>query len=88
MNNFNEFVSLWKGIEKWVFEEIQSMNEMLFRFKDKEKPMGYARQLANSIHSYPMPEILSGPWIAKEWNPDLVQEVRFTIYLTLLKTIR
>ena len=34
-----------KGIEKWVFEEIQSMNEMLFRFKDKEKPMGYARQL-------------------------------------------
>ena len=64
-----------KGIEKWVFEEIQSMNEMLFRFKDKEKPMGYARQLANAIHSYPMAEILSGPWIAKEWNPSLVQEV-------------
>ena len=64
-----------KGIQKWVFEEIQHVNNMLFRFKDKERPMGYARQLANAIYNYPMEEVLSGPWMTEEWKPELIQEV-------------
>ena len=64
-----------KGVQKWVFEEIQHVNNMLFRFKDKERPMGYARQLANSIHNYPLEAVLTGPWMAEEWKPELIKEV-------------
>ena len=31
----------------WVFEESRDINEMMFRFKDKERPQGYATTLAN-----------------------------------------
>ena len=40
-------------LQKWVFEECHDINEMMFRFKDKERPQGYATTLANrysSIH--------------------------------------
>ena len=63
------------GIQKWIFDEIQNVNAMLFRFKDKERPMGYARSLANAIHKYPLSEVLSGPWLASQWKPELIQEV-------------
>ena len=31
----------------WVFEESRDINEMMFRFKDKERPQSYAQTLAN-----------------------------------------
>ena len=34
-------------LQKWIFEENHDINEMLFRFKDKEEPQGYAEILAN-----------------------------------------
>ena len=34
-------------LQKWVFEECHDINEMMFRFKDKERPQGYATTLAN-----------------------------------------
>ena len=33
--------------QHWVFEESRDINEMMFRFKDKERPQSYAQTLAN-----------------------------------------
>ena len=38
------------GIKEWIFQECQHINEMLFRFKDKERPMNYVRSLAVRAH--------------------------------------
>ena len=38
-------------LQKWIFEENHDINEMLFRFKDKEEPQGYVEILANRYQS-------------------------------------
>ena len=63
------------GIKEWIFEECKHINEMLFRFKDKERPMNYVRSLAVRAHEYPLEEVLSGPWMMKEWKPKLIKDV-------------
>lgn len=64
-----------QGAQEWVYTECKKINDMLFRFKDKESPMSYATNLASSLRDYPLEEILTGPWIMKEFRPDLVQDV-------------
>lgn len=36
-----------EDLQHWVFEECRNINDVLFRFKDKEKPQGYVQSLAN-----------------------------------------
>ena len=61
------------GIKEWIFEECKHINEMLFRFKDKERPMNYVRSLAVRAHEYPLKEVLTGPWAMAEWKPELIK---------------
>merc|ERR1711881_348557 len=63
------------GTQEWIFDECKKINAMLFRFKDKESPMGYATSLANNLREYPIEEVLSGPWLIEDWNPDLIKDV-------------
>jgi insulysin len=63
------------GVEEWVFQECKSINDMLFRFKDKERPQSYVSSLADRMHDYPLDEVLTGPWIMDEWDPDLIRDI-------------
>ena len=77
------------GVQEWIFEECKLVNDMLFRFKDKEQPQNYVRYLANSLHDYPIDELLTGPWIIKDWRPDLIRDtlnrlVPENVYVTLV----
>lgn len=63
------------GIQEWIFEECKLINDMQFRFKDKERPQGYARILANWLHDYGLEDVLRGPWMFQEFNPDLIKDV-------------
>jgi len=63
------------GIKEWIFGECKHINEMLFRFKDKERPMNYVRSLAVRAHEYPLEEVLTGPWAMAEWKPELIKDV-------------
>ena len=37
--------------------------------------LGYATSLANNLREYPIEEVLSGPWLIEDWNPDLIKDV-------------
>lgn len=63
------------GIKEWIFEECRHINDMQFRFKDKERPMNYVRTLALRLHDFPLGEILNGPWKMTEFKPDLIEDV-------------
>ena len=43
---FQYFEMLRKvGTQEWIFDECKKINAMLFRFKDKESPMGKFKEL-------------------------------------------
>ncbi|XP_076101150.1 insulin-degrading enzyme-like [Mytilus galloprovincialis] len=48
---------------------------MTFRFKGKEKPRNYTTQVAGLIHKYNLSEVLSGPYLMSEFQPDLITMV-------------
>lgn len=37
-----------QGPVEWIFDEIRKLNELIFRFKDKEEPMLF---VSNVVHS-------------------------------------
>ncbi|PVD29637.1 hypothetical protein C0Q70_08892 [Pomacea canaliculata] len=63
------------GPQEWVFNECKDLSAMTFRFKDKEKPRVYSCTLAGVLHEYPIPEMLSAPYLFNEFRPDLINMV-------------
>ncbi|XP_064631223.1 insulin-degrading enzyme-like isoform X2 [Lineus longissimus] len=61
-----------EGTPDWVFKECQDLNNMTFRFKDKEKPRSFTCNSAGSLHDYPLKEVISGPYLLYEFKPELV----------------
>eukprot|EP01125_Pyxidicula_operculata_P014818 TRINITY_DN4988_c0_g1_i1.p1 TRINITY_DN4988_c0_g1~~TRINITY_DN4988_c0_g1_i1.p1 ORF type:complete len:953 (-),score=186.42 TRINITY_DN4988_c0_g1_i1:40-2898(-) len=78
-----------KGIQKWIFDELKSISEIKFRFKDTIDPYSYAPKLTSDMHLYPVDHLLTGSDIEFDWEPELIQQVlnaltpdncRFTIF--------
>ncbi|GLV31928.1 Insulin degrading metalloproteinase [Carabus blaptoides fortunei] len=63
------------GPQKWIYEEHRDICNMHFRFKDKESPSQYISTVVQSIHDYPLEEVLSGPYILSEYRPDIVEQL-------------
>lgn len=63
------------GPQKWIFEESAQLEATRFRFKDKESPMGYVRNLSSLMHDYPMQEVICGSYVLDDWKPDLITDV-------------
>jgi insulysin len=64
-----------KGPQKWIFDEYCRLNEMQFRFKDKENPLHLVSNIVHSMLVYPMNDVLSANYLLTEWRPELIQEV-------------
>ncbi|GBB90257.1 hypothetical protein RclHR1_17150001 [Rhizophagus clarus] len=65
-----------EGPQEWIFNEILSLNEISWRFLEKSWESSYACWLSNRLHkNYPRDEILSGPYISYEYNPELITEM-------------
>ena len=62
------------GVLNWIFHECQLLGETSFRFKEQMAPSRYTSRLANQMHDYSPSDILSGPYLLKEFDPDLIQE--------------
>lgn len=60
---------------EWIFKECQDLGAMTFRFKDKEKPRLYVTRLSGSLHDYPMPDVLCGHDVLREFRPDLIKMI-------------
>jgi hypothetical protein len=50
-----------EGTPDWVFKECQDLNNMTFRFKDKEKPRSFTCNSAGSLHVSEVFQMLAQP---------------------------
>lgn len=72
-----QYLNLLKrdGPQRWIFDEYSRLNEMQFRFKDKENPLHLVSQCVHSMLVYPLNEVLSANYLLTDWRPELIQDV-------------
>lgn len=63
------------GPLEWVHREVESLNQIHFRFQDKVKPQSYVTKLARMGHTYPLKEILYAPYMMSEYKPKLIEDI-------------
>jgi secreted Zn-dependent insulinase-like peptidase len=65
--------------QRWLFDEQQALAEQQFRYREMSSPMHYVTDLAAGMHYYPVPDLLRGPFIMRDYDRHLLQ--RFVSYL-------
>lgn len=72
-----QYISLLRfaGPQEWIHRETEDLNEIKFRFKDKQPPQTLVTSLVSSMHRYPMEEVLKGPFLMPDFRPDLIEMV-------------
>ncbi|MDE0309222.1 MAG: insulinase family protein [Acidiferrobacterales bacterium] len=64
-----------RGINEWRFREIQTSNEISFRFSEVDSPRDFVTSLASRLHKYPPNEILPAFYLVERFAPDLIVDV-------------
>lgn len=64
-----------QGIEGWRQQELVAMGDIAFRFAEKQQPMSYTTSIARSMHQYNGVEVLRAPYVAHEFNAQLVKNL-------------
>ncbi len=69
-----------EGPQRWLYEEQSQLAALRFRFKESPEPINYVSALASGMHHYAPRDVLQGPYLMTEYDPDmlgqLLQEVR------------
>lgn len=64
-----------QGVQKWVFDEVQSLAEIEFRFSEKETPSQYTSYMVQNMQSeYPSHMTISGSELLRKYDPVLIEE--------------
>uniref|UniRef100_A0A1I8Q5M0 Insulin-degrading enzyme n=1 Tax=Stomoxys calcitrans TaxID=35570 RepID=A0A1I8Q5M0_STOCA len=63
------------GPQKWIFDECVKINEMRFRFKEKEKPEKLVTNVVSCMQVYPLEQVLTAPYLNDEWKPELITKL-------------
>ena len=74
-----------KGIEKWVFDEIQQMNKIQFDYKNESKPIHQVVDLSSDMHYYPIEDILVKNYLMEEFNKELIEKILNSLELSNLR---
>uniref|UniRef100_A0A224YLK8 Insulin-degrading enzyme n=1 Tax=Rhipicephalus zambeziensis TaxID=60191 RepID=A0A224YLK8_9ACAR len=64
-----------EGPQRWVFQELQELWRIAFRFKGKDTPQSYVRDLAGMLHLFPFQDVLAGPYLLEEYRADLINDL-------------
>ena len=64
-----------EGIEEWRFKEEEKLGRISFRFAEQPSAGSLARSVAARLHDYDMAEVLSGPYLVSEYDPDRLREI-------------
>lgn len=70
-----------EGSKEWVYNEIKAIDEIQFKFKDKESPESFASSLSQRMQKYEYVHLLDGPYYFQSYNPDLINSL-MNQYLT------
>lgn len=60
------------ALPKWIFEEVEALDDITFRYKDKENPYNLVTMITHALQTYPMEDILYGPYKMKDFSPELI----------------
>lgn len=64
-----------QGTQKWIFEEVQSLAEIEFRFSEKEAPSQYTSFLVQNMQfGFPSHMIISGCELLRKYDPKLIED--------------
>ncbi|XP_026471826.1 insulin-degrading enzyme-like [Ctenocephalides felis] len=61
--------------QKWIFDESKAINDMNFKFRDKEQPRSYVVYLAKNLMHFKFEEVLCGPSLMTHWDPKLIESI-------------
>ena len=64
-----------KDLQEWVFQELQSMAELHFRFKSKETAMDYVHTLTSAMHKYPAHSVLTASHLLTAYEPQRIKQL-------------
>ncbi|KAJ7532538.1 hypothetical protein O6H91_13G008200 [Diphasiastrum complanatum] len=61
--------------QEWVFQELQSMGIMEFKFAEEESADDYVVHLAMNMHLYPERHIIYGDYAFEDWDPKSIEDL-------------
>lgn len=61
-----------QGIEKWRFLEEQQLANISFQYREKGRATSTVSRLSNQLHDYPAAEVISGAYLYKTFDPQLI----------------
>ncbi|XP_028391087.1 insulin-degrading enzyme-like [Dendronephthya gigantea] len=75
--SFFQYVKMLRevGPKDWIFQEVQALATMHFRFKDKEKPVQLVTRVSKYLHQFDMKDVLSGAYLLSEIDKETVTEL-------------
>lgn len=68
-----------QGVVPWRYRELAQLQQVEFRFLEKQSPLGYAQRLSSAMHEYPTQEAVRGPYLLDRFDAGLV--TRYLGYL-------
>ncbi|MBS3804230.1 MAG: insulinase family protein [Oleiphilaceae bacterium] len=60
-----------EGIDERRFEEMQTLAEIDFRFRERPSPVQLVTQLSMQMHQVAPKDVLRAPWVMEKYAPDL-----------------
>ncbi|MBF0287451.1 MAG: insulinase family protein [SAR324 cluster bacterium] len=67
------------GLPLYVYDEVQKMAEIDYRFQEKEEGTGLVIDLAAMLHYVPLPVVEIDPYLYKKYDPDLFDSLLFRL---------
>uniref|UniRef100_A0A915PZQ4 Insulin-degrading enzyme n=1 Tax=Setaria digitata TaxID=48799 RepID=A0A915PZQ4_9BILA len=62
------------GPLKWIFDELKQLQEIKFRFKDKENPLNYVTHMSSELQRIPFEDVICADYKMDLYKPDLIKE--------------
>ncbi|MDX1605053.1 MAG: insulinase family protein [Candidatus Competibacterales bacterium] len=63
------------GIEAWRYAEQRRLAEIDFRFQERGSAGAHARRLAANLLQYPVREVLRGPYLMEDFDPQAIRDL-------------
>ncbi|MFT5422012.1 MAG: insulysin [Candidatus Endobugula sp.] len=63
------------GVEQWRYAEKQQLAKVAFQFREKGPSISAVRNLADQLHDFPAGEVISGAYLYKRFDAELIKSV-------------
>ncbi len=64
-----------EGIESWRYDEERKLAAIAFRFAEEHGAGATARRLADSLHRYPIEDVLRGPYMMEDYRREWINQL-------------